>query len=96
VNCPSSRKNILEEAAFHHISASGPKSADRSGSTLPSFFLFKILHLTFASVRVIRGSISFSAGGKRFLTTKGTKITKFSDIFIFVSFVLSVVDSIIF
>jgi hypothetical protein len=57
---------------------------------------FKILHLTFASFRVIRGSISFSAGGKRFLTTKGTKITKFSDIFIFVSFVLSVVDSIIF
>jgi hypothetical protein len=31
-----------------------------------------------------------------FLTTKGTEITKFSDIFIFVSFVLSVVDSIVF
>ena len=34
-----------------------------------------------------------------FLTTKGTGITKFSDIFIFVSFVsfvLSVVDSIVF
>ena len=31
-----------------------------------------------------------------FLTTKGTEITKFSDAFIFVSFVLSVVDSIVF
>ena len=50
-----------------------------------------------------------NAGGKRFLTTmgvagdgvlflttKGTEITKFSDAFIFVSFVLSVVDSIVF
>ena len=34
--------------------------------------------------------------GVLFLTTKGTEITKFSDIFIFVSFVLSVVDSIVF
>ena len=31
-----------------------------------------------------------------FLTTKGTEITKFSDIFIFVPFVPSVVDSIVF
>ena len=31
-----------------------------------------------------------------FLTTKGTEVTKFSDVFIFVSFVLSVVDSIVF
>ena len=30
-----------------------------------------------------------------FLTTKGTEVTKFSDVFIFVSFVLSVVDSIV-
>jgi hypothetical protein len=29
--------------------------------------------------------------GVLFLTTKGTKVTKFSDVFIFVSFVLSVV-----
>ena len=34
--------------------------------------------------------------GVLFLTTKGTEITKFSDAFIFVSFVLSVVDSIVF
>jgi hypothetical protein len=34
--------------------------------------------------------------GVLFLTTKGTEVTKFSDVFIFVPFVLSVVDSIIF
>ena len=31
-----------------------------------------------------------------FLTTKGTEITKFSDVFIFVPFVPFVVDSIVF
>ena len=34
--------------------------------------------------------------GVLFLTTKGTEITKFSDVFIFVPFALSVVVSIVF
>lgn len=41
VNGHSARKKILEEIAFHHTSASGSKSADRGGSALPSFLLFK-------------------------------------------------------
>jgi hypothetical protein len=45
VNSPSSRKNILEEAAFHRITASWVKSADSGGSALPSFLLFKIFIL---------------------------------------------------
>jgi hypothetical protein len=67
VNCPSSRKNILEEVAFHpppqpqgqsRPTTAGQPYRLKIGPT----FLSSVqnLHLTFASVRVIRGSISSS------------------------------------
>ena len=74
----------------------GEKVGPASRRYLPSFFLFGFF--VFLSRPFAWFAVQFlpHAGGKRFLTTKGTEITKFSDVFIFVPFALSVVVSIVF
>ena len=63
----------------------GEKVGPASRRYLPSFFLFGFF--VFLSRPFAWFAVQFlpHAGGKRFLTTKGTEITKFSDVFIFVS-----------
>ena len=63
----------------------GEKVGPASRRYLPFFFLFGFF--VFLSRPFAWFAVQFlpHAGGKRFLTTKGTEITKFSDVFIFVS-----------
>jgi hypothetical protein len=69
---------------FFLCHAVGDKSAGCRGSALPSF---RVLW------RDSRFNLFLMPVKRDFQTTKSTKITKFSDIFIFVPFVLSVVKT---
>jgi hypothetical protein len=71
VNCPSSRKNILEEAAIHRISASGPKWADRGGSALPLPSKIKKQHSS------IINSSTYHADGDKWADRSGSALPSF-------------------